>query len=579
MKKLCFLAVLILFVAGMSAHVFGQAEIYTTNIQGDPYAPNSTFTVDVAVTNNSSAILSYFFEVHYDVSNCALTGIADGQLGGAAPALGPVAGSGADTYRNASTLGNFSSTLAEGTLCRLTFQTTASPAASYSITLSDSTGNEGLVSTAFSGIAHVYNLTATDPIPGAVTPTPPPPTPTDTPTSPTPTPTETPTPTPTPNIATVYTTNIQGNPYAPNSTFTVDVALMNNIYPQPVQSYFFQVHFDANSVDLTGIADVDLGGQAPEISTNIYGSGADSYRNISTLGNFSSTLQNGTLCTLTFTTTNSPASPYSVWITDDPINEELVAKDFTTIPRIYNNSETNPFPVPITPIPTVTPSGPTPTPTETPIITPTPTPSDLDADGLANNCESDDNVVLLATNATITNMYLADSDLDGLLDGQEDPGTCGSSIPTVAMTNPRNPDTDGDRILDGIEVKMGTDPLDANDPASYIDADGDRLPSTVDPDDNNPDTDGDKFGDAFEYLYGDANDSGVIPNIGDADGDGDIDAADAEIALNIFLKNYTPYMYPNLTNADVNGDGVIDNVDAFGMNWFSSTYINELPIK
>ncbi len=69
---------------------------------------------------------------------------------------------------------------------------------------------------------------------------------------------------------------------------------------------------------------------------------------------------------------------------------------------------------------------------------------DSDGDGL-----SDEEETKLGTNP-----YNPDTDGDGLLDGEE---------VNNHKTNPLDPDTDGGGIKDGVEVRMGADPLDADD--------------------------------------------------------------------------------------------------------------------
>ena len=148
----------------------------------------------------------------------------------------------------------------------------------------------------------------------------------------------------------------------PNTTFTVDIGVANN-NQAPVQGYMFRVHYDGNSVSLTGIQDVDLGGAAPSLGP-VEGSGNNTWRDAGTLGNFSNTLYNLTLCRLTFTVSGSPAPSYSIWVEGDPDNEPLIDVYFQPIPHWYDNSVTDPIICSPTPTPTATPTG---TPTGTPL--------------------------------------------------------------------------------------------------------------------------------------------------------------------------------------------------------------------
>ncbi len=155
--------------------------------------------------------------------------------------------------------------------------------------------------------------------------------------------------------------------------------------------------------------------------------------------------------------------------------------------------------------------------------------------------------------------HLVDTDGDGLADWQED--IDGDCVFDTTETDPKKHDTDGDGIEDGVETRMGTDPTDPADPASYTDADGDGLPASVDPDDGNVDTDGDGYKDGYEYAVGtDPANATSIPALGDVNGDGNVDNIDNLIVLNMHLGNvsWETFQY---NNADVNRDGQIDNID------------------
>ena len=100
----------------------------------------------------------------------------------------------------------------------------------------------------------------------------------------------------------------------------------------------------------------------------------------------------------------------------------------------------------------------------------------------------------------------SDTDRDGLTDGDEtylfDPlGDPDEDF----KPNIVDPDSDNDGWLDGIEVEMGWDPLDPNNPDNGEDPDGDSLTSEEEIQiGTNPldwDTDGDGISDGDEYLY------------------------------------------------------------------------------
>ena len=143
----------------------GAAIVFTTNVRG-AFASGGVFTVDVAVRNNTFPVQAYFFQVYYDVDSVSLIGAEDVELGGFAPNLGPVSGSGTNTFRNISTLGNFANPLANLTMFRLTFEVVESPASSVSIFLSDPPlGSEPFVDTSFFPIDHTFESLKTSDIP------------------------------------------------------------------------------------------------------------------------------------------------------------------------------------------------------------------------------------------------------------------------------------------------------------------------------------------------------------------------------------------------------------------------------
>jgi hypothetical protein len=170
-----------------------------------------------------------------------------------------------------------------------------------------------------------------------------------------------------------------------------------------------------------------------------------------------------------------------------------------------------------------------------------------------------------------SNRVLPDSDGDGLSDGEEDSNRSGAQDP--GETHVRKIDTDGDRYEDGIEqlglatgagAGFPTDPLDPSDPPlAFVDGDGDGLPRDTDPDDQVPDLDTDRFLDSYEatqlgteaMLRAD-----ILPMLGDVEGNGIRDNADAQRILNFFAQVETSGTDPG--RCDLDRDGVVDNADA-----------------
>ncbi|MCB2153277.1 hypothetical protein KQI84_00195 [bacterium] len=351
------------------------AIISTTNVVGAPYAASGSYTVDIAVSNNTEGpVASYALRVYYDPASTEPTGIVDAELGGIAPNFshsGQPQTDAQGTYMGINTLGNFDTTLNNLTLCTITFTNTASPAPSHSVVVARDGNNIPLIAPSDNALTvGAYDSSMTDPFPGGGTPTPSPtpsetptetpsPTPSDTP-SPTPTSSDTPTPSPTPvNGAIIATTNVEGDPYAVNGSFTVDIAVRNNI-EDPVASYALRVYYDPASTEPTGIVDVDLGGIAPRFSNNgqPQTDAQGTYKTIATLGNLDTTQNNLTLCTITFTNTASPAPNHSVVVAPDPPNVPLISVSFLELTvGAYDSTLTDPLPGGATPTPTPTPLG------------------------------------------------------------------------------------------------------------------------------------------------------------------------------------------------------------------------------
>ncbi len=228
--------------------------------------------------------------------------------------------------------------------------------------------------------------TPTTPTP-TVTPTPEPTvTPTETPTTPTPTvvptpteePTETPTPspTPTPAIARVFTEVLTELPCEPGTNVQVALSIDGNdgfTGADEVGAYSFLITYDKTAVSFVSAVDGGGGfGANPQISTNTVSDPESQV--VLTQSSATSTLRNGTILIMTFSTTTTLASDYTIIAEDDPNYPDGIAgvNTFLTIPHFYDNSATDPVVCEV-PTPTPTPTiEPTVTPTETP-TTPTPT--------------------------------------------------------------------------------------------------------------------------------------------------------------------------------------------------------------
>lgn len=201
--------------------------------------------------------------------------------------------------------------------------------------------------------------------------------------------------------------------------------------------------------------------------------------------------------------------------------------------------------------------------------------SDIDGDLICDDVEAMNNPVGSQTNA-----LLSDSDGDGLSDGVEDANRNG--VVDAGETQARNRDSDGDGVEDGLELKSSSpsNPLNAADPASFVDNDNDGLGAADDPDDSKPDTDGDGYADRFEFVVlglAAVTNANVKPTLGDLNLDTSVSNLDALLAQALFLGNVTPangVFHPGgievggYVNGDINRDGFISNVDALMMQAF-----------
>ena len=235
---------------------------------------------------------------------------------------------------------------------------------------------------------------------------------------------------------------------------------------------------------------------------------------------------------------------------------------------------------------------------------PGPAPLDTDSDGIANNCDSDDDNdgisdILEDTNtngivdAGETDSLITDSDGDGITDGIEDANQNG--VVDAGETNPRLTDSDGDSINDGIEDANQNGSVDAGetDPLNS-DSDGDGINDgvedanqngSVDAGETNPlnvHSDGDGIADGIE----DANQNGIVdagetdPRLIDSDSDGDNDNADnCPLISNPDQANNDGDALGDACDNDDDGDALNDSDDACPLTplvgeFFSGTNID-----
>jgi len=139
------------------------AQIYSTNLVGNPYAPGTTFTIDVAVRNNTIApVRSYFVRAYYDANSVSFDKAADVELGGIPPSMGPVAGSGTNTYRNVSNFtGNINNTKYNLILVRLTFTVKSQPALGHGVRVVVAPGQPPLIDAPGNEIPSTFDSSAT----------------------------------------------------------------------------------------------------------------------------------------------------------------------------------------------------------------------------------------------------------------------------------------------------------------------------------------------------------------------------------------------------------------------------------
>lgn len=149
----------------------GNAIVYTTNVQGDPYKPGGTFSVDVAVAceDVTVPIIAYGFRLTFDTNRCKLESVTDVELGGMGPAIGALETEGDKSIIDFGTLGNFQNSKMEAlTLCRLTFSVVdTQDTTPYSVIVSEDPDNVALPNRKFEGVPHEFSNDATDPLAAA----------------------------------------------------------------------------------------------------------------------------------------------------------------------------------------------------------------------------------------------------------------------------------------------------------------------------------------------------------------------------------------------------------------------------
>ncbi len=193
-----------------AANLYGQARVFTEVVSEFPCTPGSDIQIALSIDGNdgfteADEVGAYSFLVTYDKTAVSFVTAVDGGGGfGANPQISTNTVSDPES-QVVLTQSSATSTVRNGTILIMTFHTTDTLAAGYTVVAEDDPNYpDGIVGVnTFLGIPHVYDNSATDPVVCEVpTPTPtetPTPTPTETETpTPTPTETETPTPTPTP---------------------------------------------------------------------------------------------------------------------------------------------------------------------------------------------------------------------------------------------------------------------------------------------------------------------------------------------------------------------------------------------
>ncbi len=354
----------------------------------------------------------------------------------------------------------------------------------------------------------------------------------------------------------------------PNQNFSVLVTASGFTNEAP-SAYDFRINYDAADIRLVSIDDLtpyfpdmevfvtpepssmipDWDSTAGEWFSHASGAALDG----SLLPSAGSTAASYTLHRLNFTTTASPAGPVPL---------EIVKNDRS--PRPINPG-------------VLTGAGDNPTAYDDPTFV------NSAFSGLMGAADRDGEGVIDALEpshtpaAGVTSLILRDSDRDGLSDEEElNYDTTFANFKNftydaASEPNPRNFDTDGDGFFDGLEARFPATfvngPLVAD---SLTDADGDGLPASLDPNDGSIDTDNDGFLDSYEAAVIDlaaANNAGVFPTLGDADGNGSVNATDGFLAarLGVDAGQLSNPTITNFSGMDVDGNGSVNATDGFLM--------------
>lgn len=298
----------------------GDTVVETILLSGNPLLPNARFEVALRLRNNPlDPIGTYWVEFLYDPTVVEVRAARDAGLGGSFLFQRHQRG-------GFNVLGvNSSSTLVNGELVRLTFETRDSVPDAYGIEARDF-GRNDIYTVTFQRLPHVYDWRGTQFRAG---------TPTATPTGPTPTPSDTPTATrsptatdtPDPFGARVETVLLAGEPCLPGATFEVGVQLLGNTIGR-LGSYALSLSYEPEWLTFLSVRDGG-GGMGVAPATNYTaGERARAFSAFNAL----STLRNGTLFVATFRVESPPPGGYDMRLADfGPTG--LVSTGFTVIPH------------------------------------------------------------------------------------------------------------------------------------------------------------------------------------------------------------------------------------------------------
>lgn len=116
---------------------------------------------------------------------------------------------------------------------------------------------------------------------------------------------------------------VEGDPTAPDSTFRVRVAMVQNNTGRRPAAYALNVRFDDRAID-AGSIEVSGSSLGSATMSSVEGSGSNASFNVGTLGNLNNNNPTPEFFTLEMTTLSEPRFPYSIEVRDSAAGDQSI---------------------------------------------------------------------------------------------------------------------------------------------------------------------------------------------------------------------------------------------------------------